>query len=108
MCLRPELALYGGLSGVLHGLTVLAAFDIARRGDRLERIAAGLLLLGVIAKTALETALGTSLFTSAFDMGGVTVYVAHLSGVVGGLVVAALEHGRLCGWPRAVDSSPAC
>lgn len=89
--LRSDLDVYTGLSGVLHGMTVLAAVDVARRGDVLERIVGVGVLVGVIAKAIYEASLGVSVFTSTFDMGGATVYEAHLIGVLGGLLLAATE-----------------
>ena len=88
---RPHLATYAGLSGVLHGLTVLAGFDVLRELRGLERWIAGGLLLGVIAKAVVEAALGVSIFSGGFDMGAETVFVAHLAGVAGGLALVGLE-----------------
>ena len=99
LALCPELDYYTGLSGVLHGWTVLAAVDLARQGDRLERAIASLVLLGVILKTVVESTLGVSLLTSSFDMGGATVFLAHGAGVLGGLGVAAAEAAARLGGP---------
>lgn len=90
LALRPDLTSYAGLSGVLHGLTVLLAIDLARTTRGLERLAATGLLVGVLSKALFEAVTTTSVFTSTVAMGGETVYVAHLVGVLGGLVLAAL------------------
>jgi len=90
---RPDLATYAGLSGVLHGLTVLAGFDLLREGRGVERWAAAALLLGVIAKSILEATLGVSILSGGFDMGAETVHVAHLAGVAGGLLLVGLDAG---------------
>lgn len=89
--LRSDLALYTGFSGVLHGLTVLAGIHLARSGTRFERVAAALLLLGVVLKASVEALFGLSVFTSGIDMGGAVTYEAHLVGVVGGFLLAALD-----------------
>ena len=88
--LRPDISTYAGLSGVLHGWTVLLAVDLARTTRGLERWAAAGLLVGVLAKALFEALTASSVFTSTVAMGGETVYVAHLVGVLGGLVLAAL------------------
>ena len=90
LALRPDITSYAGLSGVLHGLTVLAAVDLARTTHGLERWAAAGLLTGVIAKSLFEGLANASIFTSTVAMGGETVYVAHLVGVLSGLVLAAI------------------
>ena len=90
LALRPDITSYAGLSGVLHGLTVLAAVDLARTTHGLERWAAAGLLTGVIAKSLFEGLTNASVFTSTVAMGGETVYVAHLVGVLSGLVLAAI------------------
>ncbi len=97
LALRPDLDVYTGLSGVLHGWTVLATVDVARGGDRLEQGLAFGVLLGVLIKALVESALGTSIFTERFDMGGPTVYLAHLTGVLGGLLIAGAEVCRAPG-----------
>ncbi len=79
---RPELSSYAGLSGVLHGVFALACFEIAQTSRGVERTLALAALLGVIAKAATESITGTPLFTGTFDMGGATVFEAHLAGVV--------------------------
>lgn len=86
--LRPDIGVYTGLSGVLHGLTALATVDFVRRGVGGERVVAALLLAGLLGKALLEAGLGVSLFTSDFDM-GVVLYEAHLAGVLGGLLLCA-------------------
>lgn len=88
---RPDLVSYAGLSGVLHGLTLLAGAAILREGVGFERIAAGALLIGVCAKAVFEAALGVSVFSGGFDMGAETIYLAHLAGVAGGLLLLGLE-----------------
>lgn len=100
LTLRPDLIWYDGLSGVLHGWTVLVALHVIQSGDRIEKGFAGLLLLGVAGKAVIEAGLGISIFTGSFDMGDVTVYEAHLIGVLGGFLTAGLDTA----WPRLVGS----
>lgn len=88
--LRPDLDVYTGLSGVLHGMTALAAIEFARRGRGLERYVAIGILAGVLAKSVFEGVTGASLLTSAFDMGSPVAFEAHLCGVLGGLLLALL------------------
>lgn len=91
LALRPDLDFYTGLSGVLHGWTVLATVDLARSGDRLERGLASIVLVGVILKAVVESSLGVSVLTSGVDMGTPTVFLAHVAGVLGGLLIAGGE-----------------
>ncbi len=84
---RPELVSYAGLSGVLHGVFALACFEIAQASRGLARGLALAALVGVTAKATVEALTGTPLFTGNFDMGGVTVFEAHLTGVACVLLV---------------------
>ncbi len=88
---RPDLVSYAGLSGVLHGLTVLAGVSLFRQGQGFERFAAGALLAGVLTKALYEGIAGVSVFTGGFDMGAETIYLAHLAGVVGALGMLGVE-----------------
>lgn len=108
---HPEIASYAGLSGALHGLFAAGAMawgldvegdlplpdDVARRTRRLWGIT---LLLGLIAKLALET------HAQSFWLAGNTMPVvtaAHRWGAAGGLAVAlgyAARAAYLAGGPR--------
>lgn len=94
---HPEIASYAGLSGALHGLFAAGAMawaldvdgdlslpdGVSRRTRHLWGIA---LLLGLVAKLALET------HAHAFWLGGnamPVVTAAHRWGAIGGLVVAS-------------------
>ncbi len=88
---RPDLASYAGLSGMLHGLTVLAGVAVFRAGRGFERFAASALLVGVCAKAVYEATAGVSVFSGGFDMGAETIFVAHLAGVIGGLVMVGAD-----------------
>jgi rhomboid family GlyGly-CTERM serine protease len=85
--LRPELSLYGGLSGVLHGLTVLAALRLGMRNEGPARWFCQAIAFGTISKALVETALGQPLLTGSVSMGAPTIYVAHLIGALCGLLL---------------------
>ncbi|PTT79025.1 rhombosortase [Pelomonas sp. HMWF004] len=82
LLLRPELLRYGGLSGVLHGLVVIAALSLLVRAGRERLIGIGI-LLGLGIKLAFEAPLGPVLrATPGFDFA--VAPFAHLSGAVAG------------------------
>ena len=97
--IRPEIAVYTGLSGVLHGLTALTNVELARSSVRWERVVATLLILGLLAKALTEALCGISLFTHHFDMGNV-LFEAHLTGILGGLLLLLPTLGRRQGVRR--------
>ncbi|MEE8107501.1 MAG: rhombosortase [Planctomycetota bacterium] len=92
---RPDLASYAGLSGVLHGLAVLQAFELAAEPGASRRRRAAAYGLGaiVILKAVAETVLDTRLFTAGIGLSGVPVGEAHLTGALCGLAAEML--GRL-------------
>ncbi|MHC4224953.1 MAG: rhombosortase [Planctomycetota bacterium] len=85
---RPELSVYGGLSGVLHGLTVLVALRLGMQSQGPARWLCQAIAFGTLLKAIVETALGQPLFTGSVSMGAPTIYVAHLIGALSGLLVA--------------------
>jgi rhomboid family GlyGly-CTERM serine protease len=89
---RPDLASYAGLSGVLHGLAVLLAFELAAEPGSSKRARAAAASLGfvVILKAVAETVWDTRLFTSGIDLSGVPVGEAHLAGALCGLAAGIL------------------
>lgn len=101
---RPELASYAGLSGVLHGLTVLMGMRLFVEGRGLERWIAGGLLAGVAAKAVYEAASGISVFSGGLDMGGTTVHAAHLAGVIGGALLGMSRAPGTAGLPSISTS----
>ena len=101
LAVRPDLESYCGLSGLLHGWTILAAALLARdRGLGTWRVAAGLLVVAVTAKAAYEAAFDVSLFTTDESMGVPTIREAHLLGAITGLLALA---GRALRAPRALN-----
>ena len=92
---EPGLEGYCGLSGLLHGWTILAAARVAAdRRSGAARLIAAALALGVLAKAAYEATLGISIFTTDAEMGVATVHAAHLIGALLGVV------GWACGLLR--------
>ena len=82
----PGLDCYYGLSGLLHGFVVLIAGRIALEERGAARFIAWGLVLGTLAKAAVETATGSGIFTSGIDMGGPVLHGAHLVGAVAGAI----------------------
>lgn len=88
LLLRPELLHYGGLSGVLHGMTAVAALSLLKRTGRERWVGAGI-ALGLAVKIALEAPLGPALrATAGFDFP--VAPFAHLSGALAGALAWAL------------------
>ena len=71
----------------------LVAVDLARTSRGLGRILAAALLLGVVAKAVYETLSAAAVFTTSVDMGGETIYAAHLLGAAAGLLLAFAMRG---------------
>jgi rhomboid family GlyGly-CTERM serine protease len=93
LALAPELDAYGGLSGVLHGLALLAALGLARQERGTRRALAIAIAIGILAKSFGELALGRPFLTSSLDMGGTPVLVAHAIGAAAALVWSLARHG---------------
>lgn len=89
LALRPDLAWYVGLSGVLHGVYVAGALRwlLAREPE------GWVLAVFLVAKLAWEQGFG-ALPLSASTAGGPVVVDAHLAGALGGLAVAMALAGR--------------
>lgn len=102
LLLRPELAHYGGLSGVLHAGVMVAAVWLMLaqrpgRSQRLQRRIGLAVALGVVAKLWLETPWGPVLRTSAeWDIA--LAPLAHATGALAGAgcgaVLALVMRGR--------------
>lgn len=95
LLLQPETSFYCGLSGVLNGLWVAGALVFARREERRGRRALAWLfraaVLAGLAKIALETALGSPLFTDAARLGADPVPLAHALGALAGALLSCEE-----------------
>jgi rhomboid family GlyGly-CTERM serine protease len=95
---------YCGLSGIAHGL--MAVWCLERMGvfdgpqacstDRMERLIAAGVFVGLLAKSIYEVAVGHVVFESThFGDVGVPVVASHLAGVIGAVIVYAVFNYRL-------------
>ena len=105
LLLRPELAHYGGLSGLLHGgVAVVVLWLLVRERGRRRAIGA-MVAVGLVAKLWLEQPWGPVLRPAA-DWDIALAPLAHATGAVAGLAcggVALLLVGRAAG-PRHGES----
>ena len=93
LLLRPELAHYGGLSGVLHAGVAVIAVQLLFMSDRRSRTVGALLALGLLAKLIYETPWGPVLrHPAGWDIA--VAPLAHATGAVAG-VLCALALKRL-------------
>jgi len=89
LLLRPELAHYGGLSGVLHAGVAVAALALLLRGRGRRRGVGAALLAGLALKLFLEAPWGPVLqMRAGWDVA--IAPFAHLSGTIAGLLCATL------------------
>ncbi len=97
---RPDLAHYGGLSGVLHaGVAAVVVFLLAT-GTRAQRWLAGAVLLGLCVKIASESPWGAALrHPAGWDIA--VAPFAHASGALAGALCAIIA---LC-LPRPASPS---
>lgn len=87
--LRPDLASYGGLSGVLHAGVAVAAVWLLRAATPRERTIGAALLGGLALKVVLETPWRPELpFSEALDIA--TVPLAHAAGAIAGTLCGGL------------------
>jgi rhomboid family GlyGly-CTERM serine protease len=83
----PELAHYGGLSGVLHAGVAIVAMHLLRcEAGRRRRIGVGV-ALGLLLKLGLEYPWSPPSYHAALDM--MVAPLAHLSGLLAGLACGA-------------------
>ena len=80
----PQLAHYGGLSGVLHASVAIAALHLILAASSLQRRIGTAIAIGLAIKIALELPWSPASFHAG--LGIMVAPLAHLSGVVGGLV----------------------
>ncbi|HEY7496466.1 MAG TPA: rhombosortase [Candidatus Tectomicrobia bacterium] len=88
-CWHPNLAVYVGSSGVLHGLAAAAVVPLCRRGSRY----AVWLIGGLVLKLGWEQCVNSMPGVSAW-VGGPVIVNAHLYGTLGGLACGLLEYGQ--------------
>lgn len=89
LLLRPELAHFGGLSGVLHGGVAVVSLWLLVTARGAWRAIGAAVMLGLVIKLASETPWGPALQRSAeWDIA--VVPLAHSTGSLAGLLCAAL------------------
>ena len=89
LLVRPDLAHYGGLSGVLHAGVAAVGVFLLSTGTRAQRWAGGALLLGLAAKIASESPLGAALrHPAGWDIA--VAPLAHATGALAGAICAAI------------------
>lgn len=89
LLLRPDLLHYGGLSGVLHAGVACVAWHLIVDGRGARRTIGALTLAGVVVKVLSESPWGAPLrHPQGWDIA--TAPFAHASGLVAGLLAAAL------------------
>ena len=89
LLLQPALLHYGGLSGVLHAGVAAAAVALLWTGVRAQRIVAGLLFAGLVAKVCSETPWDPALRPSTF-LGIAVAPLAHATGAIAGAACAII------------------
>lgn len=93
LLLRPALAHYVGLSGVLHAGVAAVTVQLLLRGDRRQRTVGAAVAAGVLVKLALEQPWGPLLHPPG--MVGIAVApLAHATGTLAGAACAALALAR--------------
>ena len=90
LAFSPDVAWYRGLSGILHGLLVLALIHQCES----QRFTGGVLLALLCAKIAWEQTLGAAPGSEALIEGRVIVD-SHLYGAIWGGIIWLLERSRL-------------
>ncbi len=104
LLLRPELAHYGGLSGLLHGGVAAAALYLACVETRRRRQIAVAILAGLITKLLLEAPWGPTLQVSpAWDIA--IAPLAHVSGALLAALCTLIALARGPGLPKT-DAMP--
>ncbi len=89
LLLRPELAHYGGLSGVLHGGVAIVCLHLLWCGQGKRRWVGVVVALGLFVKLISEEPWGAAMQRSqGWDIA--VVPLAHASGAVAGLLCGAL------------------
>jgi len=100
LLLRPDLAHYGGVSGVVHAGVAIVTLHVRAAGPR--RWVAGLVLAGLVTKIVLEEPLGAPLrHFDGFDIA--IAPLVHATGAVAGAACYAVARacaGRDPGRPR--------
>jgi rhomboid family GlyGly-CTERM serine protease len=99
LLVRPELAHYGGLSGVLHAGMAAALTYLIFAGRPSQRWVARVVLLGLFAKLASESPWGPAL-THPADWDIAVAPIVHVTGAFAGIICAAVA----CWWSPRTES----
>lgn len=86
---RPELAHYGGLSGILHAGVAAATLWLIVRGDGAQRVVGWLMLVGQGVKLLLEQPWGAAVHAPG-ELDVAVAPLAHASGSIAGALLAWL------------------
>jgi rhomboid family GlyGly-CTERM serine protease len=98
LLVRPELAHYGGLSGVLHAGMAAAVTYLLICGTGSQRWLAGAILVGFLVKLASEAPWGPAI-THPVGWDIAVAPLVHATGSLAGALCAALA----CWWPHPVQ-----
>lgn len=89
LLVRPDLAHYGGLSGVLHAGAAVVAVHLIATGPRAQRAIGAALLAGLVLKVLSETPWGAALrHPAGWDIA--TAPLAHATGLIAGVGCALI------------------
>ena len=86
---RPELAHYGGLSGILHAGVAATTLWLIVRGDGAQRVVGWLMLVGQGVKLLLEQPWGAAVHAPG-ELDVAVAPLAHASGSIAGALLAWL------------------
>ncbi len=96
LLLRPELAHYGGLSGILHGGVAATSLWLLLRGGGAQRVVGALMLIGQAVKLLLEQPWGATLHAPR-ELDVAVAPLSHASGSIAGALCTWLALSR---WRR--------
>ena len=98
--LKPDLAHYGGLSGVLHGGVAIVCVGLLVRSRGARRAIGAAIMLGLVIKLGTESPWGPALQRSAeWDIA--VAPLAHATGAAAGLLCGALALAFQNSTPKA-------
>ena len=105
LLLQPELAHYGGLSGLLHAGVAAAATYIVRYGPQHQRPIGWAILLGMVVKIVWEAPWGEPLrHVAGWDIA--TAPLAHATGALAGVSCTLLALAMSQRRPRRAGATP--
>lgn len=86
---KPELAHYGGLSGILHAGVAATTLWLVMRGDGAQRVIGWLMLIGQSIKLLVEEPWGVAIQAPS-ELDVAVAPLAHASGSIAGALLTAL------------------